>query len=250
MRAMLFAAGLGTRLRPLTDQRPKALVEVAGKTLLEWALLKLKASGVEQVIVNVHHFAEMIREFLRSEKNFGMDIFISDESGLLLDTGGGLKKAQAFFEKSDRPFIAMNVDVLSTIDLPVLYASHLQSGAIATLAVRSRESSRYLLFDEAMTLCGWQNLSSGEQKFCCAGAQLSQLNPLAFSGIHIISPGLFSFMPPAQQPYSIITTYLEAGGKVMVKGFQHDDDFWLDVGKPGAIEEAHQRREEWENGIR
>lgn len=250
MRAMLFAAGLGTRLRPLTDRRPKALVEVAGRPLLEWALLKLKASGVEQVVVNVHHFSGMIREFLRSEKNFGMEVFISDESDLLLDTGGGLKKAQAFFEKTDQPFIAMNVDVLSTIDLPSLYDSHHKSGAMATLAVRKRESSRYLLFDEAMNLQGWQNVRTGEQKFCGAELQLSQLTPLAFSGIHIISPALFSFMPSAQQPFSIIDTYLEAGSKAVIKGFRHDADFWLDVGKPGAVEEALQRRDEWENGIR
>lgn len=250
MRAMLFAAGLGTRLRPLTNDRPKALVEVGGRTLLEWALLKLKASGVEKVVINVHHFAGMVREFLRSRENFGLDIAISDESALLLDTGGGLKKAQPFLE-GEHPFLVMNVDVLSTIDLNELYDFHLSSGAVATLAVRDRPTSRYLLFDNAMSLRGWQNVKTGEVKYCGSEVELSsKLTPLAFSGIHVISPAFFSFMPSAQRPYSIITAYLEAGSAQLIKGFRHDADFWLDVGKPYAIEEAHQRSAEWAGGIR
>ncbi len=249
MRAMLFAAGLGTRLRPLTDDRPKALVEVGGRPLLEWAVLKLKAAGVEQVVLNVHHFAGMIREFLRSKKDFGLNIAISDETDLLLDTGGGLKKAQAFLE-GGQPFLVINVDVLSGIDLNALYEAHLQSGALATLAVRERASSRYLLFDDAMRLRGWQHVKTGEVKYCGSEVDISELTPLAFSGIHVISPEIFSFMPSAQKPYSIITTYLEAGSEALIKGYRHDDDFWLDVGKPGAIEEAHQRSAEWAGGIR
>ena len=250
MKAMLFAAGLGTRLRPLTNQRPKALVEVGGQTLLELALLKLKAAGVEQVVINVHHFAGMIREFLKQYQVPGLRISISNESDLLLNTGGGLKKAQPFFNQTSEPFIAMNVDVLSSIDLRAMFQAHLLSGALATLAVRKRVSSRYLLFDENLRLQGWQDLKTGEQKFCHSHADPATLAPLAFSGIHIISPAIFSFMPPAQQPYSIISTYLETGGKAMIKGFQHDGDFWLDVGKPEAIEEARLRREEWADGIR
>lgn len=249
MRAMLFAAGLGTRLRPLTNDRPKALVMLADKTLLEWALLKLKASGVEQVVINIHHFAGMIREFLRSKNNFGLDIFISDETDLLLDTGGGLKKVQDFFLEEDGPFLVMNVDILTTLDLKHLLKHHLQSGAVATLAVRHRKSSRYLLFDKELVLHGWKNTKTGEQIFCRPATHSSQLISLAFSGIQVLSPEIFSFMPSTPRAFSIISTYLRAGSELLIKGKLHDEDFWLDLGNPQAIEEALHRSEEWVSRI-
>src|SRR2546430_17246926 len=155
MKAMILAAGLGTRLRPLTDDRPKALVEIAGRTLLEITLSRLRSFGVREVIINVHHRAEMIVEYLRKNDNFGMGIEVSREE-ILLDTGGGLKKAAYFFlgDSSEKPFILHNVDVISTIDLGRMVRSHTESRALATLAVQDREGSRYLLFDQGHQICG------------------------------------------------------------------------------------------------
>ena len=160
---MIFAAGLGTRLRPLTDDRPKALVEVNGTALLETCILRLKAAGFRDIIVNVHHFADLVIGFLRSKKNFGINITISDEREMILETGGGLKKAEWFF-KNEAAFLVCNVDILTNMDLKSFYEKHLASEAIATLAVRHRDTSRYLLFDEKMKLYGWENIRTGEEK--------------------------------------------------------------------------------------
>src|SRR5215471_10184664 len=159
MKAMILAAGLGMRLRPLTDNRPKALVEIAGRTLLEITLSRLRAFGIHEVIINVHHFADMILEYLKTNDNFGLRIEVSREE-VLLDTGGGLKKAAWFFledpSRLDSPFILHNVDVISTIDLRKIVQFHNENQALATLAVQERQSSRYLLFDEQLQLCGRQ----------------------------------------------------------------------------------------------
>ena len=233
MRAMILAAGLGTRLRPLTDNRPKALVEVAGRTLLEIALRRLKNVGVIEVIVNVHHFADMILAYLRDNDNFGMRIEVSREEELL-DTGGGLKKAAPFFlrEGSEEPFILHNVDVISTIDLPRMMQFHVERDALATLAVQDRQTSRYLLFDERGELCGRRAGRDGKEELVRSAGQSQAL---AFSGVHIISPRLFRKMGE-EVAFSIITTYLRlAGEEEKIVAFRADEYYWRDLGRPENI---------------
>jgi NDP-sugar pyrophosphorylase family protein len=236
MRAMILAAGLGTRLQPLTNDRPKALVEVAGHTLLEITLRRLASFGVREVIINVHHFAEMIVEYLNKNDNFGMRIEISREDDLLLDTGGGLKKAAWFFlEGNDHePFLLHNVDVISTIDLGRMLRFHRENNALATLAVQPRGTSRRLLFDERNQLCGRQT-GKGDPEVV---RQTTETTPLAFSGIHVISPE-FLGMICEQGVFSIITTYLRIaalGHRIL--GFRADDYYWRDLGKPEHIAQA------------
>lgn len=235
MKAMIFAAGLGTRLRPLTDDKPKALVEIGGLPLLELAIRRLKYFGYKDIIVNIHHFGQQIVDFLEKRQHFGIRIALSDERGELLDTGGGLKKAAAFF--GDEPFLLYNTDILSNIDLQALRAAHLRKKALATLAVRQRETSRYLLFDEQLQLCGWQNARSGETRL---SRDKPGLAPLAFSGIHMLSPAVFTHMPEGQTVFSIIDVYLEAAKAEPIYGYRHDDSFWLDVGKHPALTKAEQ----------
>jgi NDP-sugar pyrophosphorylase family protein len=221
MKAMILAAGLGTRLRPLTDTRPKALVEVAGRTLLEITLSRLSEFGVSDVIINVHHFADMIIEYLNAHDNFGMRIEVSRED-VLLDTGGGLKKAAWFFEDSSEPFILHNVDVISTIDLRRMMQFHGERQAGATLAVKDRETSRYLLFDERLHLCGR------------SATRDPKVLSLAFSGIHVISPHLLP-MISEEGVFSIITSYLNLAARgENILGFRADEYYWRDLGKPGA----------------
>jgi NDP-sugar pyrophosphorylase family protein len=232
MKAMILAAGLGTRLRPLTDERPKALVETGGRTLLEITLARLRAFGISEAIINVHHFADMIVEYLRANGNFGMRIAVSREE-VLLDTGGGLKRAAWFFrEPPQEPFLLHNVDVLSTIDLRRMAQFHAQSQALATLAVQERESSRYLLFDEALQLCGRRREQGTES------VRASQpLRALAFSGIHVISPRIFEMMEDGV--YSIISSYLQLAGRgEKILAFRADEFYWRDLGKPEDLKEA------------
>jgi NDP-sugar pyrophosphorylase family protein len=235
MKAMVLAAGLGTRLRPLTNDRPKALVEVGGRTMLEITLARLRNFGIHGVIVNVHHFAEMIEKYLRANHNFGMSIEISREDDLLLDTGGGLKKAGWFFEhqsEREEPFLLHNVDVISKIDFSRMLDCHIEKKALATLAVQDRETSRYLLFDESLELCGRKAGKSGERELI---RPAHDAQPLAFSGIHIISPRFISMMTE-QGAFSIIDSYLRvaAQGEKIV-GFRADQYFWRDLGKPEQI---------------
>src|SRR5579862_8052214 len=194
MKAMILAAGLGTRLRPLTDNRPKALVEIAGRTLLEITLSRLRAFGIGEVIVNVHHFADMILAYLKTNGNFGMRIEVSREN-ILLDTGGGLKRAAHFFLEDSRdcddPFILHNVDVISTIDLQRMVQFHTENRALATLAVQDRETSRYLLFDQQLELCGRRAGRDGQPDWVRPSAQTEAL---AFAGIHVISPRLIPML--------------------------------------------------------
>lgn len=238
MKAMVLAAGLGTRLRPLTDNRPKALVEIAGRTLLEITLARLRSFGVREVIVNVHHFADQIVEYLKVNANFGMRIEISRED-VLLDTGGGLKKAAWFFledsARVDEPFLVHNVDVISTIDFAKMVQAHKANQALATLAVQKRESSRQLLFDEHLQLCGRR---AGRDRGPEIVRPSPRPEPLAFSGIHVISPPLLSMLTEGGI-FSIITSYLRlAGHGEKISGFRADDYYWRDLGKPADLQQA------------
>jgi NDP-sugar pyrophosphorylase family protein len=240
MKAMILAAGLGTRLRPLTDDRPKALVEVAGRTLLEMTLSRLRTFDVREVIINVHHFADMVVGYLKANDNFGMRIEVSREE-VLLDTGGGLKKAAHFFlddpSRLDEPFILHNVDVVSTIDLERMLGFHREHGALATLAVQERETSRYLLFDEELRLCGRRAGRDGTPEWVrgCKPAKA-----LAFSGVHVISP---RFLPMMTEDgvFSIIASYLRLGAAgENILGFRADEYYWRDLGRPENVARVEQ----------
>ena len=238
MKAMVLAAGLGTRLRPLTDDRPKALVEIDGRSLLEITLTRLKQFGVRDVIVNVHHFADMVIDYLKAHQNFGMHIEISRED-VLLDTGGGLKKAAWFFldhpPQVDQPFLLHNVDVISTIDFRQMLDFHKSHGALATLAVQNRETSRYLLFNETHQLCGRRLGERGKQEIICPS---SGLQLLAFSGIHVISPRLLTMMKN-EGVFSIIDTYLQLASRAeKILAFNADQYYWRDLGKLDQVEQA------------
>jgi mannose-1-phosphate guanylyltransferase len=235
---MILAAGLGTRLRPLTDNRPKALVEIEGRTLLEITLSRLRAFGIREVIINVHHFASMILEYLRTNADFGMRIEVSREE-VLLDTGGGLKRAAYFFledsNPSEEPFILHNVDVISTIDLRRMVQFHAENQALATLAVQEREASRYLLFDEQLQLCGRRSGRDHKTEFVRSSRQLQVL---AFSGIHVISPRLFALMIE-EGVFSIITSYLHlAAHEEKILAFRADEYYWRDLGRPDEVMQA------------
>ncbi|MGA2743507.1 MAG: nucleotidyltransferase family protein [Candidatus Sulfotelmatobacter sp.] len=239
MRAMILAAGLGMRLRPLTDDRPKALVEVAGRTLLEITIRRLQQFGIREVIVNVHHFADMVVEYLKEHDNFGMRIEISRED-VLLDTGGGLKKAAWFFLEdghSGEPFLLHNVDVLSTIDFRRMVEFHKQNEALATLAVQERETSRYLLFDESNQLCGRRTGRDQEPEIVRPS---QDTRALAFCGVHVISPRLLKKMTE-DGVFSIITSYLRMAGEgEKILAFRADEFYWRDLGKPENISQAAQ----------
>jgi len=259
MKAMILAAGLGTRLRPLTNSLPKALVEFSGRTLLEITLTRLRAFGVTEVIINVHHFADLIIAYLKSHEHFGMRIEISREDDLLLDTGGGLKKAAWFFlegssptYRPDEPFVLHNVDVISTVDFRRLLQFHHQHRALATLAVQSRASTRLLLFNQQLQLCGrradrTESVISNQKRNPPAlpsnrpAKQDRASNspvPLAFSGIHIISPRLLSKITE-DGVFSIIDVYLRLaseGEKILA--FRADEYYWRDLGRPGDLSQA------------
>ena len=240
MKAMILAAGLGTRLRPLTDDRPKALVKVAGRTLLEITLTRLSSFGIRDVIVNVHHFADKIVDYLKIHENFGMRIEISREQ-LLLDTGGGLKQASWFFLENsmvaDEPFILHNVDILSTIDLRCMVKVHIGKKALATLSVQQRDSSRMLLFDENRRLGGRRAGRDQEPEIVSPSAHL---RPLAFCGVHVISPRLLRMMPE-HGAFSIIDCYLRLAGRGEdILGFPADEYYWRDLGKREDLAQARQ----------
>jgi NDP-sugar pyrophosphorylase family protein len=277
MKAMILAAGLGTRLRPLTDTRPKALVELNGRTLLEITLTQLRTFGITEAIINIHHFADMVETYLKSKNNFDMRLELSREDDQLLDTGGGLKKAAWFFQHDpahrDEPFLLHNVDVISNIDLNAMLQFHKDHQALATLAVQARESSRQLLFNNQLQLAGRrihnqvtviENASSGgagakschsersEESAFSSDSPLatssphptsitfSPLLPLAFSGIHIISPRLLLELTETG-PFSIIDSYLRLssqGQKILA--FRHDNFYWRDLGKPADLAQAAQ----------
>jgi NDP-sugar pyrophosphorylase family protein len=235
---MILAAGLGTRLRPLTNDRPKALVTVAGRSLLELTLSRLRDFGVNEVILNVHHFADMIVAYLQANHNFGMRIEISREDDLL-DTGGGLKKAAGFFleegRPKDEPFLLHNVDVLSTIDLAHMVRIHREHNALATLAVQQRDTSRPLLFNEQGQLCGRRIGRDAEPEWALPA---QQVDSLAFCGIHVLSPHLFASLPE-EGAFSIIPAYLRLASQAeKILAFRADEYYWRDLGRPENIAEA------------
>ena len=240
MKAMILAAGLGTRLRPLTDSRPKALVEVGGRTLLEITLARLREAGVSEVIVNVHHYAHMVIDYLKANSNFDMRVEISREDDVLLDTGGGLKRAAWFFLENsdvrDEPFILHNVDVITNIDLKRMVSHHAGRGALATLAVQKRESSRQLLFDDGMALCGRRIQGRPDE----IARKAAAFHPWAFSGIHVISPRLLN-MIRKEGVFSIIDVYLrlaESGDCILE--FPADEYHWRDVGRLSDLKQANE----------
>ena len=237
MRAMLFAAGKGTRLRPITDRLPKALVPVAGKPLLAIIIERLRNAGVEEIVINIHHFGEQILDYL-SNNDFGVNISVSDERESLLDTGGGLKKAVPLFSSSNEPILLHNVDILSNADIALFYEK--SSTQAATLLVSSRKTSRYLLFDENNCLRAWQNVMTGEVRTPYADIDLGRLRPYAFSGFHCFSPSLFPFMESFAERFSLIDFYLQVCDKVDVKCEVKPDLRMLDVGKIDTLERAEE----------
>lgn len=231
MEAFLLAAGLGTRLRPLTNDRPKALVEIDGRTLLEINIQRLVEAGATHIVVNIHHFAEKMKAFLES-REWGVPISVSDESNLLLDTGGGLKKAQDLFSGKE-PILIHNVDILSNLNLTDIVNKHKQSGNIATLVTSQRNTSRHLLFSPENKLTGWTNKKTGE--FLWTEGEQTNYTEHAFSGIAVINPKLLSLLPEASEPYPIIPQYLKIAQNHSIGCFCHDPKQWLDVGKPETI---------------
>lgn len=233
MRAMIFAAGLGTRLQPLTNTKPKALVEIHGKPLLRYAIEKLALAGFTDIIINVHHFSEQIMQYLNENKNFGLNIAISDERQELLNTGGGLKKASWFFSGSE-PFLVFNVDIISDINLTDLYNYHLASNAMATLSVMERKTSRYLLFNDSNVLCGWQNVSNDELRMV---RQANRYKQFAFSGIHVINPSFFNEIEQ-EGAFSIIDSYLQLAQYHKIVSYNHTGTKWCDLGKHDELAKA------------
>ena len=231
---MIFAAGLGTRLNNETSDKPKALVEVGGLTLLQRAIEKLKNEGITEIVVNVHHFSELVISFLNNS-DFGIKIQISDETEKLLDTGGGLKKAASFLT-GDEPILIYNVDIISDLSLQLLLKEHLKSNSLVTLAVRNRETQRYFKFDKNKQLVGWINKKTGETKIS-RPENFETAVEMAYSGIHIIQSEIFSLMPETDR-FSITDFYLELAKKHSLKGYFDDSDLWMDVGKPEQLEEA------------
>ena len=231
---MILAAGLGTRLKPLTDRIPKALVPIAGKPLLEWQLEKLRAAGIRDVVINVHHFADQVEAYVRENASFGMDIRFSDERELLLETGGGLRKATALLG-NDQPVLVCNVDVLSTICLDKLIAAH-DPKTLSTIVVSPRETQRYFLFDTDRRLMGWTNRKTGEVK--PAELNTEGLEPLAFSGMHVVSPEIFEVMQPYPDKFSITDFYIEQCREHVIKAFVPSDYRMMDIGKIDSLDEA------------
>ncbi len=233
--AMIFAAGLGTRLKPLTDTMPKALVPVGGQPLLWHVVMKLKAAGFERIVVNVHHFAQQIIDYLSANQNFGLDILISDESGKLLETGGGIRKALPLFHR-DEPILVHNVDILSNVDVQSLYDRPYPRHADAALLVSPRKTKRYLLFDQSDCLVGWTNLETREVKSPYPEFAYTQM--LAFSGIHVIMPELCSLMDAWPDRFPIIDFYLHHCDETDIRCIVKEDLQLLDVGKLDTLEQA------------
>ena len=225
MKALLLAAGLGTRLRPLTDNRPKALVEVGGQTMMERNILFLKSQGISEIIINIHHFGEQIVDFVRKH-DFGIPIRISDERDLLRDTGGAIRHAAPLLA-GEEDFLVYNVDVLSDIGLQKMHDAHRQQRNLVTMAVRHRHSERSLLFDENMQLLGRHCPETGE-------TPPPGCHPAAFSGIHLLSTRILPMLPQEER-FPIMPVYLELAGKERIRGYFHDEDFWMDMGRPEQI---------------
>jgi len=236
MKAMILAAGLGTRLKPFTDKHPKALAMVNNKTILQRNIRYLASFEINTIIINIHHFADQIISFIKKNKGFGSNISFSDERDEVLETGGGIKKAAWFFEKQNEPFVVMNVDVLTDMNLNAMISLHQTNKPLATLAVSSRKTSRYFLFNEQNILCGWKNVKTGEEKI---SRQSSKYIEKAFSGIHIISPEIFPLIK-MEGKFSMVDVYLELAKAHSIQAFDHTGSRFIDVGKPESILEAAQ----------
>ena len=234
MQAMIFAAGLGTRLKPLTDRIPKALVSVGGEPLLKRVIFQLKDAGFTRIVVNVHHFSQQIIDYLRENNNFGMDIRISDESDKLLETGGGIKKAWPLFDQTE-PILIHNVDILSNVNLHKFYQN---APLAARLLVSERKTKRYLLFDDTMRLVGWTNIETGEVKSPYPGLNPKDYQMYAFSGIHMVAPSLFPLMEDEPDKFPIMDFYLRHCDKVRIEGYVKNDLKLMDVGKQETLKEA------------
>lgn len=238
MKAMIFAAGLGNRLKPLTDTMPKALVPVCGKPMLEHVIIKLKAEGFTDLVINIHHLGNQIIDFLQANDNFGVNIHISDERDYLLDTGGAIKKAQMYLQGNE-PFLVHNVDILSNVNLKEIVETHNEHMPTATLLVSDRTTSRYLLFNENK-LCGWRNRDTNEIKSFYPDFDPSRYDEFAFAGIHVISPEIFEWMDEWTGKFSIIHFYLSVCAKATINSYVAEDLDLVDVGKPETLILAEQ----------
>jgi NDP-sugar pyrophosphorylase family protein len=234
MKAMILAAGLGTRLQPLTLTKPKALVEVKGVSMLELVIRNLISEGFDEIIINVHHFVGQIIDFLKVHNQFGVSITISDESDLLLDTGGGILKARDFFNDG-KPFLIHNVDILSDINLRELYEFHVLNRSLATLAVKDRKTSRSLLVNANQELCGWKNHQTG-QTIISKGEEI-ELTSIAFNAIHVMSPDIFPLISE-QGVFSIMDVYLRLAKSQKILTWRNDQNFWFDIGRIENLKEA------------
>ncbi len=240
MNALILAAGLGTRLGELTSDRPKALVEVCVRTMLEHQLRHLSAAGFDRFVINIHHFAPKVRAFLEEHQNFGLDIRLSDETDLLLDTGGGIRKAMRLFD-DEQPVLVHNVDIFSSVDLKALYSGHIESGADSTLLVAQRSTSRYLYFDTSGMLCGWSNEKTGQVRSPYPGFDKSQFTPCAFQGIHVVSRILLPLLDEVPEPrFSITDFYVDNAARLRLRSVLSDPGNWVDAGKPETLERASQ----------
>ena len=235
VKGMLFAAGLGTRLKPFTDHHPKALAPVNGKPLLQRNIEYFKGYGIREIVVNVHHFADQIESFLEANGNFGCEIALSHEKDAPLETGGGLMHASRHFIHSPLPFLVMNADILTDLDLDAIYRHHRDSAPLVTLAVTRRRSSRNLLFDSGMRLSGWANEKTGEKRI--ARLDADELQPFAFTCVHVVEPALFPLVRQTGK-FSIIDTYLDLAVEHRIEGYLHEHDCVVDVGRPESILEA------------
>lgn len=234
MRAMILAAGLGTRLQPLTNSIPKALIKINGYTVLELQIRKLKSFGFNNIIINIHHHANLIVDYLKINSNFGCKIDLSDESEQLLDTGGGLKKAAHFFSDSS-PFLVHNVDIITNLNLNRFFDHHKKENDITSLAVMERKSSRYFVFDEENFLVGWKNEKTEESKV--VRKPIGKIKLMAFSGIQIVEPKIFKYFPD-KDIFSLVDLYLAAARQGKVTAFNHTDDIWFDLGKKENLPKA------------
>ena len=238
-KAMIFAAGFGTRLKPHTDFHPKALLKINGKSLLERNIEYLKSFGIKEFVINTHHFSGQIHLFLSRYRNSDITVNVSFEENGPFETGGGLAFAAHYLQSNDQPFVVMNADILTNLNLGKLYDDHLAHQPLATLAVTERESSRQFLFDEKMKLSGWRNNKTDELKLVDPSYNVQSLQPFAFSGIHVIHPRIFKLMP-ASGTFSITNTYLDLASTESIMGYNHSGDVVLDVGKPEAAITAGQ----------
>lgn len=230
MKAMIFAAGLGKRLGKITETIPKALVDINGKTALHRAVEKCTSHGFDDIIINIHHFADMVEEEVNRLRNTGFRISVSDERDKLLENGGGLYKAHSFFDS--QPFLLYNVDIISDLDLTALYRFHLEKKGLATLAVRHRPGKRFLLVDKSGQLQGWRNISTGEQ--ILAGSTEEDLDEVAFSSMHIAEPSVFKYMHDGV--YTLIDLYLRLASEHSIFTMRHDEGYWVDIGTPESLE--------------